>query len=156
MGSGHTVFANRSGHVSNRGINVQTDTNQDQGCEGVGGTSGITNACTATSGRGPTETSTTTETPVTLAFAECAAGTNQFNCAVILPGTAGCNNLGCQIVFCVGSLSNVSHCTTDNGIQLTSCTVTERFVFNFSCLTPVTQTRTVPGTGTTNSGGVSG
>jgi len=53
MGSRHAVFANRgiSGHMAftNRGINVQTDTNQDQGCEAAGGTSGITNACTATS-----------------------------------------------------------------------------------------------------------
>jgi hypothetical protein len=84
MGSRHTVFA--SGHVAfaNRGINVQTDTNQDQGCEGAGGTSGITNACTATSGRGPTETS------VTLAFRFCPGlnGNVPFSC--ISPfGTVG-------------------------------------------------------------------
>src|SRR5215467_15658363 len=76
-GSGHTVFANRafSGHgtFTNKGINVQTETNQDQGCEGVGGTSGITNACTATSGRGPSQTSTetSTETQVTMSFGVC-------------------------------------------------------------------------------------
>jgi hypothetical protein len=43
MGTGHKVFANRdsSGHVefTNQGINVQTSTNQDQGCEPAGGTS---------------------------------------------------------------------------------------------------------------------
>lgn len=49
MRSGHVVFANR-------GINVQTDTSQDQGCEPAGGTSGITNACTATSTPGSMQT----------------------------------------------------------------------------------------------------
>jgi hypothetical protein len=44
MGREHTVFANRAGHVTftNRGINVQTNTNQDQGCEAAGVMSGIT------------------------------------------------------------------------------------------------------------------
>src|SRR5215831_800516 len=84
MGSGHTVFANRDGHVTNRGINVQTDTNQDQGCEPAGGTSGITNACTATPGRGSTETST--ETQVTLKFGACRINNLQpLTCFIPLP-----------------------------------------------------------------------
>jgi hypothetical protein len=35
--------------TSNSGINVQTDINQKQECETVGGYSGITNSCHATS-----------------------------------------------------------------------------------------------------------
>jgi hypothetical protein len=53
IGDVHMTFA------ANKGINVQVDTNQDQGCESAGGTSGITNACTATSGRDSPETSVT-------------------------------------------------------------------------------------------------
>jgi hypothetical protein len=44
---------------ANKGINLQTDTNQDQRCEPAGGTSGITNACTASSTPGSTQTSVT-------------------------------------------------------------------------------------------------
>jgi hypothetical protein len=152
MGSGHTLFANRatSGHVAftNKGINVQTDTNQDQGCEAAGGTSGITNACTATSGPGSTETST--ETSVTLRFSECATSTGQpgFEC-----GPANnCNNIGCQFIFCPGQLNNnAGDCTTDNGVQLTSCAVAIPGIF-ITCTRTVTTT--VPGTGITQSGGV--
>ncbi|HYA84292.1 MAG TPA: hypothetical protein VEH06_12705, partial [Candidatus Bathyarchaeia archaeon] len=65
-----TVFANRdiSRHaaLTNRGINVQTDTNQDQGCESAGGTSGITKACTAASTPGPGM-----QTSVSLFFTSC-------------------------------------------------------------------------------------
>jgi hypothetical protein len=154
MGNGHTVFANRSisGHVAfaNRGINVETDTNQDQGCEGVGGTSGITNACTATSGPGSTETST--ETPVTLGFTGCGGSVTSFSCGTLTG--PGCNNLGCSIITCVGNFFGVFNCTTDNGIPLTSCTYTQLPTSaRISCT--LTQTHTVPGTGISNSGGIS-
>jgi hypothetical protein len=144
-GSGHTVFANRSGHAAstNRGINVQTDTNQDQGCEPAGGTSGITNACTATSGPGSTPTS------VTLAFRFCPGlnGNVPFSC--ISPfGTVGCNNIGCTSIRCTGPING--ECTTDNGVQLTSCILTEYPPAFISCRLAV------PGTGITQSGGVSG
>jgi hypothetical protein len=150
-GSGHKVFANRatSGHeaFTNRGIDVQTDTNQDQGCEGVGGTSGITNACTATSGRGSTETS------IALTFANCNVnGPTSFSCNIPLP-PASCNNLGCLQINCVGSITGVSNCTTDTGVQLTSCTVNGAafpLVARFTC------TLAVPSTGTSSSGGVTG
>jgi len=68
MGSGHKVFANRGGSVAftNRGVNVQEETSQDKGCEGASGTSGITNACTATSTSGSTPGSI--QTQVTLNF----------------------------------------------------------------------------------------
>jgi hypothetical protein len=36
-------------NLNNTGINVQTDTNQKQDCQTVGGTSGISGSCTATS-----------------------------------------------------------------------------------------------------------
>jgi hypothetical protein len=152
MGSGHTVFA--SGHVAftNRGINVQTETNQDQGCEGVGGTSGITNACTATSGPGSTETST--ETSVTLRFGTCAAFSFQpgFECSGPI-GPNNCNSIGCGAIFCPGQEnSNAGDCTTDNGVQLTSCAFASG---NFITCTR-TVTTTVPGTGITQSGGVTG
>jgi hypothetical protein len=150
MGSGHTVFANRSGHVAftNKGINVQTDTNQDQGCESAGGTSGITNACTATSTPGST-------TQVTLGFGSCS-GSNPFTCSG--SSSAGqCNNLGCTSVTCVGSISGVSNCVTNNGIQLTSCTTGAiPGVAGTGVFCTLTKTHTVPGTGITQSGGVSG
>jgi hypothetical protein len=156
MGSGHTVFANRatSGHVAftNRGINVQTDTNQDQGCEASGVTSGITNACTATSGPGSTETST--QTPVTVGFAGCSVSGNTFGCTS--PSGPGCNSLGCSDINCVGNPFGVSNCTTDNGIQLTSCAISLDVpdLIEFKCT--LTETHTVPGTGIAQSGGVSG
>jgi hypothetical protein len=154
MGSGHTVFA--SGHVTNRGINVQTDTNQDQGCEGAGGTSGITNACTATSGRGSTETST--ETQVTLSFGFCTTlgRPNFFTCPPGQPNPPDCNNIGCQGVTCgFNPFGGTGNCITNNGVQLTSCTVA--IVVPNSIITCTrTETTTVPGTGITQSGGVSG
>jgi hypothetical protein len=155
--SGHTVFANRgsSGHVTltNRGINVQTDTNQDQGCESAGVTSGITNACTATSGPGSTETST--ETQVTLQFTSCFVPfpPTSYTCGTSSGGSViSCNNLGCSGVSCVGSFSGPSNCTTNNGIQLTSCSAIVSAVVTCT----LTETHTVPGTGITQSGGVSG
>ena len=36
-------------NTNNAGVNVQTDTNQKQECQTVGGTSGIANSCTAKS-----------------------------------------------------------------------------------------------------------
>jgi hypothetical protein len=149
MGSGHKVFANRatSGHVAftNRGINVQTDTNQDQGCEPAGGTSGITNACTATSGPGSTETST--QTPVTLQSGFC---TGNFVTSFFCFSPSG------QVqINCVGDIFGVSNCTTDTGIQLTSCTVALAPASStFKCTRTVTTT--VPGTGITQSGGITG
>lgn len=154
MGSGHTVFANRdsSGHVTNRGINVQTDTNQDQGCEGSGGTSGITNACTATSGSGSTETST--QTSVTLRFEACVVNNIEpLTCNTPIPPEK-CNNIGCQSLICTGPGNfNPGTCTTNNGVQLTSCTIppNENLV---TCT--LTETHTVPGTSITQSGGVTG
>jgi hypothetical protein len=168
MGSGHTVFANRGigGHVAftNRGINVQTDTNQGQGCESAGVTSGITNACTATSGRG-TATETSTETSVTLTFGLCFTRTGfpSFGCNGPVPPN-NCNNIGCEAIGCFGGLPpNLGDCTTDNGVQLTSCTasfgsVAVNFAVAVKCtlVHPRTVTTTVPGTGITNSGGVTG
>ena len=155
MGSGHTVFANRdsSGHVTNRGINVQKETNQDQGCESAGATSGITNACTATSGRGSTQTST--ETQVTMSFSACNHD-NAINlkCSGTTPPPLNCNNLGCTSITCTGPANFPPFdCTTDNGVQLTSCTIP----LNANLVTcTLTETHTVPGTGITQSGGVSG
>lgn len=119
--------------AANKGINVQTDTNQDQGCEPAGGTSGITNACTATSVRGPTET------PVTF---NCLSGSlSPFTCNV-----AACNNIGCTSISCD---FNIRNCTTNNGVQLTSCTARlEPMTAILSC--------TETGTGIINSGGVTG
>jgi hypothetical protein len=156
MGSGHTVFANRafSGHgtFTNRGVNVQTDTNQDQGCEDAGGTSGTTNACTATSGRGSSQTST--ETQVIFNFAFCLSVSPQpppFTCnGPFQP--EGCNNIGCQSITCTGTSNNPGTCTTDNHVQLTSCTNNSNLI---TCPTG-TETHTIPGTGITQSGGVSG
>jgi hypothetical protein len=126
---------------------VQTDTNQDQECESAGGTSGITNACTATSGRGSAETS------VALTFANCNVnGPTSFSCNIPLP-PASCNNLGCLQINCVGDILFVSNCTTDTGVQLTSCTVNGA---SFPLVARFTCTLAVPGTGITNSGGVSG
>jgi hypothetical protein len=143
MGSGHTVFANRaiSVHVTNRGINVQTDTNQDQGCETGGGTSAITNTCTATSTPGSTQTT------VTLRFATCTTTGGPISCNTpVAPNF--CNNIGCQSITCSTFVFGAvfDNCVTDNGVQFTTCT--------FSA--PVTCTRTEPGTGITQSGGVSG
>jgi len=157
MGSGHKVFANRdsSGHVTNRGINVQTDTNQDQGCESAGVTSAITNACTATSGRGSTETST--ETQITLSFNGCDVHLVSLECdgGPIAPDF--CNNIGCLGIACNGPSNNPGDCTTDNGVHLTSCTFINgsgRFAGIFTCTR--TETQTIPGTGITQSGGVTG
>jgi hypothetical protein len=36
-------------HVNNTGVNVPTDTNQKENCQTVGGTSGISDSCRATS-----------------------------------------------------------------------------------------------------------
>jgi hypothetical protein len=165
MGSGHMVFANRafSGHetFTNKGINVQTDTNQDQGCEAAGGTSAINNACTATSGPGSTETSTSTstQTSVSLFFASCGV-------AVLSPPSGfqcssggvpvSCSNIGCTSILCDADLFEVAtaNCITNNGVQLTSCTG----VNSLTCTRTETHTvtHTVPGTGITQSGGVSG
>ncbi len=52
IGSGHMALAandNVTKVFNNKGVNVQTDTNQKQECQTAGGTSGITNSCTATS-----------------------------------------------------------------------------------------------------------
>ena len=46
IGSGNMALA---GNVNNTGINVPTDTQQKQECETAGGTSGISNSCTAAS-----------------------------------------------------------------------------------------------------------
>jgi hypothetical protein len=57
----------------------------------------------------------------------------------------------------VGPISGVSNCTTDNGVQLTSCTVTDFFpalLEEVKCT--LTETHTVPGTGITQSGGITG
>ena len=159
MGSGHTVFANRdsSGHMTftNKGINVQTDTNQDQGCEGAGGMSGITNACTATSGRGSSQTSI--QTSVALSFGFC--GTNPslttFTCGPLIVPT-NCNNIGCTSINCNSDLfmGGTASCTTNNGVQLTSCSNTPLGSAKVKCT--LTETQTGPGTGISQSGGVSG
>jgi hypothetical protein len=157
MGSGHTVFANRviSGHeaFTNRGINVETDTNQDQGCEGAGGTSGITNACTATSGPGPMQTST--QTTVTLIASTCSeVAPDEILCSV-----TNCNNIGCTLVVCAITGGPLP-CNTDNSVQLTSCVFHSIVIGSggsggrITCT--LTKTHTVPGTGITNSGGVTG
>ena len=147
-GSGHMVFANRGGHtaLADRGINVETSTSQDQGCEPAGGTSGITNACTATSGRG------STQTQVTLRFEECVVNNIQpLSCSGPIPPN-NCNNIGCQSISCTGPGNfNPGDCTTNNGVQLTSCTIATNENL-------ITCTLTEPGTGgtTTSSGGVTG
>jgi hypothetical protein len=46
IGSGHMALA---GNVTNTGINVPTDTQQKQECETAGGSSGVSNSCTAAS-----------------------------------------------------------------------------------------------------------
>jgi hypothetical protein len=149
MGSGHTVFANResSGHVTNRGINVQTDTNQDQGCKPSGTTSGISNACTATSGSGGS-----TQTSVILNFANCSAAPFSCNTPV---APYSCNNIGCQSISCTATYNELitgssADCTTDNGVQLISCTLSPTAVGLFC-------TRVEAGTGgISSSGGVIG
>jgi hypothetical protein len=153
MGSGHTVFANRtiSGHVAitNRGINVQTDTNQDQGCEAAGGASGITNACTATSGPGSTQTST--QTPVI--FICLSFTTTPFTCNV-----AACSNIGCTSISCGFNFGefNTGNCTTNNGVELTSCApfFITRLQIEVPCT--LTKTQTVPVTGITQGGSTGG
>lgn len=51
IGSLHFALAanNVVTHFNNTDINVQTNTNQKQECDTAGGSSGITNSCTATS-----------------------------------------------------------------------------------------------------------
>jgi len=53
IGHGRTAFAAEtttiSNYVNNTGVNVQTDTNQPQTCQTVGGTSGISGSCIGTS-----------------------------------------------------------------------------------------------------------
>jgi hypothetical protein len=53
IGSGRTAFATETTtitkHVNNTGVNVQTETNQPQTCQTVGGTSGISGSCVGTS-----------------------------------------------------------------------------------------------------------
>jgi hypothetical protein len=53
IGSGRTALAAETitvtKHLNNTGVNVQTETNQPQTCQTVGGTSGITGSCTASS-----------------------------------------------------------------------------------------------------------
>jgi hypothetical protein len=53
IGHGRTAFAAETTTITkntnNTGINVPTDTNQKQDCQSVGGTSGISGSCTATS-----------------------------------------------------------------------------------------------------------
>ena len=46
MGSGHMALAH---NINNTGINVPTDTQQQQECETAGGSSGISNSCHAAS-----------------------------------------------------------------------------------------------------------
>jgi hypothetical protein len=143
MGSVHTVFA--SGHVTftNRGINVQTDTNQDQGCEAAGATSGITNACTATSGPGSMQTPVTTSCSFVTVKVSSVTGIIGLSC-----NAATCNNIGCQSVSCAANNNlQLSNCTTNNDVRLTSCT--------FNGLT-LACTRTEPGTGITQSGSITG
>jgi hypothetical protein len=108
IGGVHMTFA------ANKGINVQTDTNQDQGFEAAGGTSGTTNACTATSTPGSMQTS------VTLQFRVCFSLVGgPISCAQAI----NCNDIGCTSVSCNFSFGDrPGNCTTDNGVQLTSCT----------------------------------
>jgi C4-dicarboxylate transporter len=53
IGSGRTAFAAETTtitkHVNNTGVNVQTETDQPQTCQTVGGTSGISGSCLGTS-----------------------------------------------------------------------------------------------------------
>ena len=55
IGSGRIALAaetetiTKTIHVNNTGVNVPTDTNQKQDCQTVGGSSGITGSCQATS-----------------------------------------------------------------------------------------------------------
>jgi hypothetical protein len=56
------------------------------------------------------------------------------------------------VVSCTGPLGGGS-CTTDNNVQL-SCTATDFSLHILACTH--TETHTVPGTGITQSGGVSG
>ena len=137
IGSGHVAFANR-------GISVQTDTNQDQGCEPAGGTSGITNACTAISTSGPTQTQ------VTLTFGGCAFINGMLTgCSPALD----CNNIGCTSVSCPTSNPlGTFNCVTNNGVELTSCA----FVPPNSITTTLSCTLNEPGTGASSSGGVIG
>ncbi|HYA82668.1 MAG TPA: hypothetical protein VEH06_04360, partial [Candidatus Bathyarchaeia archaeon] len=153
IGSGHTVFANRSisghGKFTNKGINVQTETNQDQGCEGAGGTSGITNACTATSGRGSSQTSTQTSTQTQETFTRA-------NCSINDETSATCNPSSGPSISCTGNVfpGNTATCTTKPplpvGTQLTCGfqSVNDYNVDTLTCTltTTHTNTHTVPGT----------
>jgi hypothetical protein len=141
LGSGHVAFAHKgiNAAIANRGVNVQTYRNQDQGCESAGGASGSTNACIATSTPGSTPTS------VLLAFNICMVSPSSFSCSNPA-GSIGCNSIGCTSISCVGPIHNAV-CTTSNGVQLTSCTLNG---LSLTC------TRTEPGTGISNSGGVTG
>jgi hypothetical protein len=146
----HSTFATNKGarttFATNKGINLQTSTTQDQGCEPAGGTSGITNACTATSTPG-----SGMQTTVSLFFASCGV-------AVLSPPSGfqcssggvpvSCSNIGCTNISCNADLFVVAtaNCITNNGVQLTSCTGV-----NF-----ITCTRTEPGTGISSSGGITG
>jgi hypothetical protein len=54
IGSGRIALADtetitKTIHVNNTGVNVPTDTNQKQDCQTVGGSSGISSSCTASS-----------------------------------------------------------------------------------------------------------
>ncbi len=51
IGSIHSALANKTItiHVNNTGVNLPTDTNQKQDCQTVGGSSGISGSCHATS-----------------------------------------------------------------------------------------------------------
>jgi hypothetical protein len=147
----------------NSDINVQTDTGQRQVCKTGGSTSPISDSCTASSsntisqdggviqsptqGAKPSSTPSSTETQVTLEFSSCAGQgssppTATFTCSNPSPPYF-CNNIGCHSISCVGiSLATgvgTGNCTTDNGVQLTSCTLVP--LVTISC------TRTVPGTG---------
>src|SRR5215831_20007626 len=148
MGSGHTIFANRSisghGTFTNKGINVQTDTNQDQGCESAGGTSGITNACTATSGSGSTPGST--QTSVTFGCTTVNFQTvNLFNCS---------GDISFSGASCTPNILSNFNCTTNTGVKLTSCNPVGLVGGQRGFTCTVTKTSNVPGTGITQSGGV--
>jgi len=111
----------------------------------VGGTSGTTNACIATSTPGPGM-----QTSVSLFFASCGVAVlfppSGFQCS-----SGGvpvyCSNIGCTSISCDADLFVVAtaNCITNNGVQLT-CTGSNS----------LTCTRSEPATGITNSGGVSG
>lgn len=136
----HITFASKGEYITfatNKGINVQTSTTQDQGCESAGGTSGITNACTATFTPGSTPTSVT------------------FSCQAINqehPALFDCSgdNISFSSASCTSNPTVSASCTTNTGVQLTSCTQVApiRGERDFTC------TLTEPGTGISSSGGI--